>query len=900
MGEDTDNVRSQTAQFRDKFFEIETVTIDNIECLLLEDVQRRFHGVKVLCVNNVQRKFIRNEKGKRSKPLRIVACIGQVVQTMEPEEHPDNSGQVDLHQMHEDIKIVKHTCNLTFANTQEILSQISYVMRQIHSDMALINSVRSWFHTHYKLYFLCECSHEPHEMHVAPHEGYSIKTPQEFIVRYAPYLRTTIKIAQLLLSLGGLVIPQLGSASTAIKHVLPSKFDNDQYYEDMKNQLKMIDSLINRYDNQHKHPDTSVTGQQKSIAAPLQGADLRELESYLERVDNKRSLGNLYQTVTVDGHVRWVCLQHYDEISFNNEMRKYISDFEAMGGKFDLKTKAAVVIQVKITGKNVKMMCEALTKGFNIVELMLQDSSISEDDLKTLLDVIINRSSIRCLRMTNVGVRNFLGMVKYTSAYMVIEFNNQLLKVRLSDVNQGANIPILTQLLQQNKIYKKLDFSASDYLWCEGDFRRCLEENKILTGLTVEHLNNIDIINSIFHLKTNTLNQLKLIGSLCIPSTLSHFCEMLKNNKILHDIDLMDLADFEDETFVINLLRILRDHKSIKSLSLHIQGIRPSDQIESHLIKSLQSDHFMRRLFVPTIPDNARWAQNGVTVAGGHGEGSTNNKLCSPYFLCVVDDDQIGIIADTWNHRIIQWKFGKRNGQVIAGGNGNGNRLDQLHCPTDILIDKETNSFIICDRNNRRVVRWSRHDGTTRGEILIDSTHCYGLAMDDQRYLYVSDFEKHEVRRYQLGDKNGIRIAGGNGRGDDLNQFNYPTHLFVDRQQSVYVSDWHNHRVMKWIKGAKEGIVVAGGQGYGSELTQVYPVGLFVDTLGTVYVADEQNHRVARWPQGAKQGTVIVGGHGSGAEANQFIYPNGLSFDCHNNLYVVDKDNNRVQRFSLE
>ncbi|CAF5180110.1 unnamed protein product, partial [Rotaria magnacalcarata] len=283
MGEDTDSVRSQTVQFRDRLFEIETVTIDDTECLLLEDVQRRFPGVKVLCINNVQRKFIRNEKGKRSKPLRIVACIGQVVQAIEPEEHPDSSGQVDFNQMHEDIKIVKHTCNLTFANTQEMLSQISYVMRQMyelheyttprylfilparHSDMALINSVRSWFHTHYKLYFLCECSHEPNEMHVAPHEGYSIKTPQEFIVRYAPYLRITIKIAQLLLSLGGLVIPQVGSASTAIKHVLPSKFDNDQYYEDMKNQLKMIDSLINRYDNQHKHPDTSVTGQQKSI-----------------------------------------------------------------------------------------------------------------------------------------------------------------------------------------------------------------------------------------------------------------------------------------------------------------------------------------------------------------------------------------------------------------------------------------------------------------------------------------------------------------------------------------------------------------------------------------------------------------------------------------------------------
>ncbi|CAF5064641.1 unnamed protein product, partial [Rotaria socialis] len=92
------------------------------------------------------------------------------------------------------------------------------------------------------------------------------------------------------------------------------------------------------------------------------------------------------------------------------------------------------------------------------------------------------------------------------------------------------------------------------------------------------------------------------------------------------------------------------------------------------------------------------------------------------------------------------------------------------------------------------------------------------------RYLYVSDDEKHEVRRYQLGEKNGTLVAGGNGKGDGLNQLNVPTYLFVDRQQTVYVSDNNNHRVMKWAEGAKEGIVVAGGQGYGNALTQLsYP-----------------------------------------------------------------------------
>ncbi|CAM4828074.1 unnamed protein product [Rotaria magnacalcarata] len=298
---------------------------------------------------------------------------------------------------------------------------------------------------------------------------------------------------------------------------------------------------------------------------------------------------------------------------------------------------------------------------------------------------------------------------------------------------------------------------------------------------------------------------------------------------------------------------------------------------------------------------DAKWAQNGVTIAGGNGEGGATNQLSYPHGL-FVEDDQTVVIADRYNHRIMQWKNGHTtNGQFVAGGNGAGNGLNQLQYPTDVLIDKDTDSLIICDRGNHRVVRWSRRSGTTQGEILIDNIDCFGLAMDEQRYLYVSDLGKHEVRRYQLGEKNGTLVAGGNGQGAELNQLKWPYHLVVDRQQNVYVSDAGNHRVMKWKKGATEGIVIAGGQGYGNAVTQLWsPQGIFVDSLGTVYVVDEQNHRVMRWTQGAKQGTVIVGGNGKGVGANQFCGPIGLSFDRHGNLYVADRINHRVQRFSIE
>ncbi|CAF4907644.1 unnamed protein product, partial [Rotaria socialis] len=65
----------------------------------------------------------------------------------------------------------------------------------------------------------------------------------------------------------------------------------------MQQQLEMVDNLLNKVDNQGNHAGALVTDKQKSKGTPLQGAELREIQTYLERVDDKRSLGNLYRIV---------------------------------------------------------------------------------------------------------------------------------------------------------------------------------------------------------------------------------------------------------------------------------------------------------------------------------------------------------------------------------------------------------------------------------------------------------------------------------------------------------------------------------------------------------------------------------------------------------------------------
>ncbi len=299
------------------------------------------------------------------------------------------------------------------------------------------------------------------------------------------------------------------------------------------------------------------------------------------------------------------------------------------------------------------------------------------------------------------------------------------------------------------------------------------------------------------------------------------------------------------------------------------------------------------------IQPNATWQQNGLTVAGENGLGNGSNQLSFTYGL-YVDDDQTLYVADDQNHRIVEWKSGATSGQVVAGGNGRGSGAHQLSYPQDVIVDKERDSLIICDYLNRRVVRWPRRNGTSGGTI-ISNIDCVGLTMDETGSLYVTDDEKHEVRRHRREESEGTVVAGGNGDGIGLDQLSYPRYVFVDRDHSMYVSDQKNHRVMKWVEGAKQAIVVAGGQGQGNALTKLdSPHGVVVDQLGNVYVAEFGNHRIMRWAKGATEGRVIVGGNGRGGQSNQLNAPAGLSFDRHGNLYVGDQGNYRVQKFNIE
>ncbi|CAF1358731.1 unnamed protein product [Rotaria sp. Silwood1] len=612
MEQITPKTRSQLVRFHDTIVQIQTVVLNDIECLCLEDVQRRFPSATVLCIDNIQLAFLRDNNGHQLIPLRIEAINDQIIEAIEPIEKSNNQLNIYFDRIDTKIQEMNKKTDIILANTQETLIRIKHVMTQMyelheyttpryffilpvkHHNWTSINTIQNLFLLHYKLYFLCECSDEPDKLHIAPHDGYSIKKPSEFIANYGSYLRTTLNIARNLFSIGGFVIPQSENVSSVVANALPSFIKESNNYTDINNKLDLVEKMLNQTTHDElSRVDSSMIRKVVLPEISLQGAQLRELEAFLELIDNKHSLGNLYRTITNDGHVRWVCLEHYHTMSFNNKMSEYIRQLEAFGGKFNQETKE-VILTGSLTTKNITIFCDALTKGFTILTLVLQNCSFNIKDLDKLFDVIINRSSIQRLIIMSVEVRKWMKMSKYICNYMAVSFKNQSLTVQFSN-HQNEDIKIFIQLLQQNKICRTFNFFGYDLSIHNHDLLHSLKKNKELTTLIINHFMNIEFLNEIIT-SNYSPSRIKLSYCFNLSSTLYGLCQAIGQNETLIDLDIIDQTSMDDKAATIELLNVLRRHKSIKHVRLHIFDIQPSNKNEICLINTLLNDSFISHL----------------------------------------------------------------------------------------------------------------------------------------------------------------------------------------------------------------------------------------------------------------------------------------------------------------
>ena len=179
-----------------------------------------------------------------------------------------------------------------------------------------------------------------------------------------------------------------------------------------------------------------------------------------------------------------------------------------------------------------------------------------------------------------------------------------------------------------------------------------------------------------------------------------------------------------------------------------------------------------------------------------------------------------------------------------------------------------------------------------------------GLAWDAMtNSLLIADTYNHRVVQYLTGASSGIVVAGGNGCGMATNQLCYPMGLhFESSTRSLLITNsGEAHNVVRWRLGDSQWTIVAGSTngtfGSTNELL-LSPLSVTQDMMGNVYVADTDNHRIQLFRVGSRVGETIAGETGSsGDQPNRLSRPFAVVLDDRFNLYVADLINNRIQKF---
>ncbi|CAF3699576.1 unnamed protein product [Rotaria sp. Silwood1] len=242
-----------------------------------------------------------------------------------------------------------------------------------------------------------------------------------------------------------------------------------------------------------------------------------------------------------------------------------------------------------------------------------------------------------------------------------------------------------------------------------------------------------------------------------------------------------------------------------------------------------------------------KWgATSGRVVAGGNGQGSGAHQLNNPRDVIVDKERDCLIISDWLNRRVVRWP--RRNGT-------SGETIISYIVCVGLTID-ENGSLYVVDYGTNAVRRYRRGEsqgtvvagGNGSGNRLDQLSFPYYVFVDRDHSVYVSEWNNHRVMKWVEGAKQGIVVAGGQGEGNGLTQLSCPYGVVVDQLGTVYVADAGNDRIMRLPNGAKQGSIIVGGNGAGGQSNQLnVPIGLSFDRHGNLYVVENENHRVQKF-----------------------------------------------------
>jgi len=259
-----------------------------------------------------------------------------------------------------------------------------------------------------------------------------------------------------------------------------------------------------------------------------------------------------------------------------------------------------------------------------------------------------------------------------------------------------------------------------------------------------------------------------------------------------------------------------------------------------------------------------------------------------PDGLAVAEDGSV-YVADGFQHTVYRISSAgvvtaaAGTGKSGYSGDGGPATRARLSRPADIRVSRDGELFIADVQNHsvRHVDAFGRittivgtgqpgfsPDGSLASEASLNSP--WGIALDRQGLLVISDSENHRVRRVEHDGRlstiagNGAPGYTGDGGSAVRASLNSPQGLFVDHDGRILIVDEHNHVIrLVDLSGVITTIVGTGVPGRASAGTPALnaalddPESVLINVRGEVIFADGNNFRVLKFgPDGTVQPLV--------------------------------------------
>ncbi|CAF1156488.1 unnamed protein product, partial [Didymodactylos carnosus] len=588
----------QKISYNGKIKKVIIRTIENMKCVRLEDIQHYFPQVTTLTTDDDEQiPYLCDDNGQTSSPFRIKADSQRIFYCYEYSEQTTTMDN-NLYKYNQ-LNEIRRNTDILIANTKKletkadtIITNTDHLLRLMYGlaeytiprmFIVLPRKYCRWnpinlFRNSYCLYFLCECSEENDKIHFAIHEGYEIKQPKQFFIKYGQHLAKIITIARCALVLGSAVLPPLGYVGVSLP--TPEFLENKEFWETLSTNIDKMNSMLNKISQTDLLSD--------SYNKPATGVELRELKQFLKRFDEQETLGNLYRATTSDGHIRWVCKYHYDELFVQQETKEFLKRFRSWGGEYIEETGDALIKDL-LNSNDIRKLCLDLigTGPLNLYKLIIKQCKLKENELEQLITTI-DKTLIKQLEFYNILLTSTFGYKKQLNIIQKLEqcleenknikiiyhidhvdwmlSNNEDLKLILKSLNTKNNLTVHINMENNETKYRIIKTDTTLVIHLPNIANEILIEtlkmnNNTSSKITDLHLHritddNIKIISE--YLGTNIiLKQLNLSGNRLSGDCIRILCKSLETNTTLTHLILErnDICDYGAEA-IGNMLRV--------------------------------------------------------------------------------------------------------------------------------------------------------------------------------------------------------------------------------------------------------------------------------------------------------------------------------------------------------